>query len=289
MIERIRKYLEGRGIKPEILSSSFVRWDGDKIVIPIKRPDGTWFNKYRRDPVKSVGQKYWADQGGSRTLYLRDDLEKAKTVYVTEGELDALRLKSAGLTAVTSTTGASNWDESWSPLFKNKIVYVWYDADESGEKGSLAAARAIAREAAIVYRVRHDPVLGKDVTDVLLKLGDGILADERIRKGLIGGIRAEIVEAPALEKPRSVFRSAPAGPKPSLTAAMERYGVKFRRAGRELTALCLFHDDKHPSMSVSVDKGLYFCHSCGAAGDVYTLIMEKEKVDFKEARKILNA
>lgn len=44
--------------------------------------------------------------------------------------------------------------------------------------------------------------------------------------------------------------------------------------------LCPFHDDKHPSLSINLEDGLYNCFSCGAKGDVFTFYQELKKVDF---------
>ena len=42
---------------------------------------------------------------------------------------------------------------------------------------------------------------------------------------------------------------------------------RFRRGGSGYTALCPFHDDKTPSLSVSTEKGAWKCHAgCGAGG-----------------------
>lgn len=285
MNERVMRWFEARGISASTLSAAFVYWDTDKkaIAIPVKRPDGSWFNKYRRDPDRHTGMKYWADAGGSRSLYLSQDLVSARTVYVVEGELDALRVKSAGHKAVSSTTGASNWDEEWTPLFRNKVVYVWYDADETGERGGASAARSIAREAAIVYLVRHDPSLGKDVTDVLTRLGDGILKDDALRLGKVDGITARIVAREPAPAPKPRTQPDAAVPRPPLSAVLEKYGVVLR--GR--LAKCPLHDDRSPSFSVSEEKGLWYCHAGCGGGDVYTLVEKLEKCGFKEAKKII--
>lgn len=60
----------------------------------------------------------------------------------------------------------------------------------------------------------------------------------------------------------------------SLVAIVEAAGVKLTKKGRERTGLCPFHDDRHPSLSVSDDKGLYHCHACGAGGDVFSFLMD---------------
>lgn len=51
------------------------------------------------------------------------------------------------------------------------------------------------------------------------------------------------------------------------------------------TALCPFHGDHHPSLSVHVaEDGAYCCHSCGARGrDVVAFHMARTGVDFKAA------
>lgn len=56
--------------------------------------------------------------------------------------------------------------------------------------------------------------------------------------------------------------------------------------GKNLFGVCPFHDDHSPSMSVSKDKQIYTCFSCGATGTVYNFIMDYEHVSFVEALKI---
>lgn len=63
----------------------------------------------------------------------------------------------------------------------------------------------------------------------------------------------------------------------------------LKKAGRSYKALCPFHDDRNPSMTVNPDLGRYKCWSCGASGDIFNWVMETQKVDFPEALKILAA
>ncbi len=58
--------------------------------------------------------------------------------------------------------------------------------------------------------------------------------------------------------------------------------------GKNYFGVCPFHDDHSPSMSVSKDKQIYKCFSCGATGNVFNFIMEHEQVSFPEALKILS-
>ena len=44
---------------------------------------------------------------------------------------------------------------------------------------------------------------------------------------------------------------------------------KVSHNGIEATGLCPFHNDRHPSLSMSMVTGLYYCHSCSAKGNAY--------------------
>ena len=59
--------------------------------------------------------------------------------------------------------------------------------------------------------------------------------------------------------------------------------LPLTKKGKNYFGVCPFHDDTNPSMSVSQDKQIYKCFSCGASGNVITFVMDYEHVDFKEA------
>ncbi|MGM9878680.1 MAG: DNA primase [Bacilli bacterium] len=63
--------------------------------------------------------------------------------------------------------------------------------------------------------------------------------------------------------------------------------LPLTKKGKNYFGVCPFHDDTNPSMSVSSDKQIYKCFSCGASGNVITFVMDYENVDFKEALSIL--
>ena len=69
----------------------------------------------------------------------------------------------------------------------------------------------------------------------------------------------------------------------------DRYKV-ISRGGSQYTVQCPFHKDgqeANPSMSVDDSKGIYKCFTCGAKGNVFTYLKEKEAMDFKDAVKYL--
>ncbi len=51
--------------------------------------------------------------------------------------------------------------------------------------------------------------------------------------------------------------------------------------------LCPFHQEKSPSFSVTPSKQMYHCFGCGASGNVYTFIMNIERLNFKETIEFL--
>jgi DNA primase len=63
--------------------------------------------------------------------------------------------------------------------------------------------------------------------------------------------------------------------------------VALKRRGRSLLGLCPFHNEKSPSFSVDDDRGFYHCFGCSASGNVFTFLMEHERLTFPEAvRKV---
>lgn len=61
----------------------------------------------------------------------------------------------------------------------------------------------------------------------------------------------------------------------------------LRKRGKKYVGLCPFHSEKTPSFTLDEDKQLYHCFGCGAGGDVFTLIIEKENMSFPEAVQYL--
>lgn len=57
--------------------------------------------------------------------------------------------------------------------------------------------------------------------------------------------------------------------------------------GKNYFAVCPFHNDHSPSMSISREKQIFRCFVCGATGNVITFVKDYEKVSFVEALEIL--
>ncbi len=61
--------------------------------------------------------------------------------------------------------------------------------------------------------------------------------------------------------------------------------LPLTQRGKNYFGVCPFHDDHSPSMSVSKDRQIYKCFSCGATGNVFTFLMDYEHITFLEAIK----
>lgn len=67
-----------------------------------------------------------------------------------------------------------------------------------------------------------------------------------------------------------------------IVSLVSRY-IELKRAGRNYSARCPFHNEKTGSFIVSPDIQRYKCFGCGKSGDIFTFVMEYEHVDFVEA------
>lgn len=67
-----------------------------------------------------------------------------------------------------------------------------------------------------------------------------------------------------------------------LVALIDRR-VPLKKAGKDHTARCPFHDEKSPSFTVSADKQFYHCFGCGAHGNAIGFLMAFERLEFRDA------
>ena len=61
--------------------------------------------------------------------------------------------------------------------------------------------------------------------------------------------------------------------------------IPLTSKGKNYFGVCPFHDDHSPSMSVSREKQIYTCFSCGASGNVFKFISDYENISFIESVK----
>lgn len=67
---------------------------------------------------------------------------------------------------------------------------------------------------------------------------------------------------------------------------ISRY-IPLKRAGSNFSACCPFHWEKTPSFMVSPTKQIFKCFGCGKWWNVFTFVQEIERIDFRDAVKVL--
>lgn len=63
--------------------------------------------------------------------------------------------------------------------------------------------------------------------------------------------------------------------------------LPLKKSGVNFKANCPFHNEKTPSFIVSPQRQIFKCFGCQKSGDIYTFLMEKEGMDFKESLELL--
>ena len=74
----------------------------------------------------------------------------------------------------------------------------------------------------------------------------------------------------------------------SVQSLAEARGIVLKPHGKNLIGLCVFHDDKNPSLVITPEKNLWHCLGArGTGGSVIDWVMKAEAVSFPHAVQIL--
>ena len=120
---------------------------------------------------KPDGHGGWAKgiQGLTRHVYRRNEIARATELFIAEGEKDADRLWSIGLSATTNDTGAGKWTDSLTAQLAGVTdAWVLEDNDDPGRQHAADVAASCAR-AGMQARIVRLPGLAVhgDVSDWL--------------------------------------------------------------------------------------------------------------------------
>jgi hypothetical protein len=59
--------------------------------------------------------------------------------------------------------------------------------------------------------------------------------------------------------------------------------TNLKGRGDKYKGLCPIHNERNPSFHIDNRKGIFTCFSCGAKGDIFDLVEQKEGIEFKDA------
>jgi replicative DNA helicase len=139
----------------------------------------TPFAQWQPDPSKKSGKR-WNLTGVRRVPYRLPEILAAqalgRTVYVVEGEKDADRLASMGLTATSSPMGAGKWLNEFAAFFRGLNVVVIADRDEKGFAHAGDVYRSLAGVAESVSVVMA--AVNRKGADVSDHLDSGFTMDD---------------------------------------------------------------------------------------------------------------
>lgn len=293
--DRIRLYLNGRGIPVKIIGSQLLGWGGSRITIPIFDRNGeVAFFKLAKDPEEqSDSPKMMASPRSRVELYGWGSLlSKPERIIVCEGEFDRLVLEAHGFRAVTSTGGARTFRSEWAKEFEGiPEVYICFDRDEAGRRGAERVGQLIPH--AKIVELPEEVGEGGDVTDFFVRLGrtredfEKLLAEAKPAPSLPPVPLDALPKSPGYdpssplrEKIERLKREVP------IEEVIGRY-VTLRGTGSTPVGLCPFHDDHVPSLTVYPRTGTFYCFGCGKRGDVITFLREIEHLGFGQALEVL--
>jgi len=293
--QRVRAYLNDRGINDDVLDRHLLGWNGWRITIPIfNRDGGVVFFKLARDPQDLLpGPKIMASPGASVELYGWEVIQQSPPqVIICEGEFDRLVLEANGFDAVTSTGGAGAFKAEWAKEFESiPRVYICFDRDDAGRRGALRVAWTIPH--AKLIELPEDVGNGGDITDFFVRLGWKREAFLRLLE--------QATPAPEPPAPtESTYQAQSYNTDSPLRERIERLKravpiekvigdyVTLRPSGKNLAGLCPLHEDHSPSLAVYPATGTFRCYGCGKHGDAVSFIQEVEHMSFIQALDALD-
>ena len=292
---KVREYLNSRGIPDEIIDTNIIGWNGWRITIPIYNQQGeVTFFRLAKDPEdKRLAPKMQSSRGSSVELYGWDEvLKRPSQIIICEGEFDRLVLQAQGFAAVTSTGGAATFRPQWTEeLRKIENVYICFDRDSAGKNGAQVVALMIPHSKLV--ELPEEVGQGGDVTDFFVRLGK---SREDFQKLLQSAKPASEVAKPI----RPIRQQRPESTKALLADRTQRIKreipiekviseyIELKSSGTTLVGRCPFHDDSTPSFTVYPQSGKYHCFGCRAHGDVIAFVRAMENLSFGQALEVLD-
>lgn len=247
-------YWHSRGIDDGTIRQYKLDGDEEKIIIPVQG-----FNKYRTFPEK----RYFYDKGFKAELFGLDQLDSLWCV-LTEGEIDALRLATIGIPAVSGTGGAGTFKAKWVNELPTG-VFICYDTDQAGKENALKVHWQIPHS-----RIVDLPDSVKDISDYL---------DTHTRKDFEELVRM----SRTVPKPLPVVSFRKEKPRDGTDIERARqYPIDKLLKFHQHKVKCIWHNESTPSLHLFPNNKVY-CFGCSKSGDAIDVFMLVNNCSFREA------
>jgi Toprim-like/MCM P-loop domain len=202
--ESLLEFLEiQRGLTMDTIQRYGLGWDGKRYTIPVYDDKSILRNVRCYSNILEQKMINWPGHGSPPRLFpMSVLLDDPKTVWICEGEFDALLANQQGVAAVTGTGGVKStgrgWRADWSEWFKGKSVFVCFDRDKDGDLNTRRVIEKLKRFARKVQYVELPFPMGsgKDVSDYIL---DG---------GSLSALRKSAKNPKAVKKAKPRYRIA---------------------------------------------------------------------------------
>ncbi len=190
-----------RGWTADAIRALGLGLNGARVVFPVRDAGGALVNllRYAPDPECRSGAKLLAESGCPRDLFPAPETLDGDSVWIVEGEPDAVAGRSLGLPAV-AVPGTGTRRPEWAERFAGRHVVVCLDCDRQGREAAQQIATDLLAHAAEVRILDLDPRRddGYDLGDLALEAGPG---GRRECRRMLGRMAAEVetLEPPASE------------------------------------------------------------------------------------------
>lgn len=264
----VERLCELRGWTAPAIRGLGLGFDADckRIVFPIYDKDETLvgFSRWLPNPA-SRGSRSKNIAEGPRDLFPPPERIEDESVWLVEGEPDAVAMASIGQSAI-GVPGVSTWKQGWAERFaKFDRVRVLFDCDQAGRDAAECRQRDLHDAVPNVQVIDLDPSRsdGYDVGDLILSKGQDASAE-------LGRLSSGPQRAVRWLRPKVVIGDASAlDPRPPVERVLEALterGCAPKRGGHDgqYESRCPAHADKRPSLSIGVgDDGrcLLNCHT----------------------------
>ena len=151
-----------RGYTDATIDDFKLGYTGEWYTIPIF-VDGEFRNfQLRRDEPEKASKSWYSGVGPLPFNF--STLDYTDWVVISEGPPDCIMLRQNDIPSVSQNNGAGYWNPDWNPKFARlKKIYIVYDNDEAGNKGSVKLCKYWGQRAKIYNFWDFDE--GYDVTD----------------------------------------------------------------------------------------------------------------------------